>query len=198
MVEIPRPRREAMPPAPRPSNDLPPPAPPSGARMYSAERRMAPAPSRMLPTRAPAPAPARMAERLPMTPRAPSRPSAPLRSETSRDIEDSAGSPPVFIKVDKYTDIVKHLQKLKGYSLSLRDALDALSDIEKEINTGITIAHRALDDFNTIISVLDSKITKADSTSDIDIDSSEDVDEYVKGIYEQMEKIKAELRSVEK
>jgi hypothetical protein len=127
--------------------------------------------------------------------RMPSRPAAP--PSVARDIEASAGSPPVFIKVDKYTDIVKHLQKLKGYSLSLRDALDALSDIEKEINTGISIAHRALDDFNTIISTLDSKITKADSTSDIDIDSSEDVDEYVKGIYDQMEKIKAELRSVE-
>jgi len=194
MVEIPRPRREAIPPAPRPANDLPPPMPPSGARMP-----VAPAPSRMAPpARAPAPMPARMTGFPSQEPRIPSRPALPPRSETSRDIEDSAGSPPVFIKVDKYTDIVKHLQKLKGYSLSLRDALDALSDIEKEINTGITIAHRALDDFNTIISVLDSKITKADSTSDIDIDSSEDVDEYVKGIYDQMEKIKAELRSVEK
>lgn len=187
-----------MPPAPRPANDLPPPAPPSGARMP-----MAPAPMPETAPRAaapaPAPAPARMPERISdySEPRMPSKPSPPPRS-IARDIETSAGSPPVFIKVDKYTDIVKHLQKLKGYSLSLRDALDALSDIEKEINTGISIAHRALDDFNTIISTLDSKITKADTTSDIDIDSSEDVDEYVKGIYDQMEKIKAELRSVEK
>jgi len=194
MVEIPRPKREAapMPPAPRPASDLPAPLPPSRGRAAAPVPMRAPAP-------APAPEPARMPARpLPPVPREHPLSPMPARHDIAREIEDSSGSPPVFIKIDKYTDIVKHLQKLKGYSLSLRDALDALADIEKEINTGITIAHRALDDFNTIISVLDSKITKADSTSEIDIDTPEDVDNYVKGIYDQMEKIKAELKSVEK
>lgn len=198
MVDIPRPRKEMpLPPAPRPPGDLPPPAPPARRSM------------------APMPAPARMSQRpqervqerpMPPVPRKSVvlRPPEPMRVEhherhgIARDIEDSAGSPPVFIKVDKYADIVKNLHKLKSYSLSLRDALDALSDIEKEITTGISIAHRALDDFNTIISVLDSKIVRADSTSRIDVDSPEDVDNYVKNIYEQMEKIKADLRSAGK
>jgi hypothetical protein len=103
------------------------------------------------------------------------------------------GSPPVFIKIDKYSDVVRNLQRLKTYALSLRDALDALSDIEKEITTGISLAHKALDDFNSTIAVLDSKLLRASAIEDMDVDKPEDVDRYIKGIYEQMEKIKAEL-----
>ena len=106
------------------------------------------------------------------------------------------GSPPVFIKIDKYTDIVKNLSNLKSYALSLRDALDALADIEKELTTGISIAHKALDDFNTIIAVLDSKLLRASAIRDTEINQPQDVDKYIKGIYEQMEKIKTDLRGM--
>jgi hypothetical protein len=106
------------------------------------------------------------------------------------------GSPPVFIKIDKYSDIVKNIQKLKSYAMSLRDALDALSDIEKELTTGISISHKALDDFNTIIAILDSKLLRASAIEDLDVDKAGDVEKYVKGIYEQMDKIKAELKDL--
>ena len=106
------------------------------------------------------------------------------------------GSPPVFIKIDKYTDIVKNLQKLKSYSLSLRDAIDALSDIEKELTTGISIANKALDDFNTIIAILDSKLLRASAIEEFDIGAPADVEKYIKGIYEQMDKIKTELNEM--
>jgi hypothetical protein len=102
----------------------------------------------------------------------------------------------VFIKVDKYSDIVKSLQKLKSYSMSLRDALDALADIEKELTTGISISHKALDDFNTIIAILDSKLLRASAIEDFDIGEPGDVDKYIKGIYDQMEKIKTELKDM--
>ena len=109
---------------------------------------------------------------------------------------DIHGSPPVFIKIDKYTEIVKNLSRLKSYALSLRDALDALADIEKEITTGISIAHKALDDFNTTIAVLDSKLLRASAIKDMTVNEPDDVDNYIKGIYDQMDRIKAELRSL--
>lgn len=105
-------------------------------------------------------------------------------------------SPPVFIKIDKYTEIVKNINKLKSYALSLRDTLDALADIEKELTTGISIAHKALDDFNAIIAVMDSKLLRANAIKDMEVSSTADVDNYVKGIYSQMEKIKSELKGL--
>jgi hypothetical protein len=106
------------------------------------------------------------------------------------------GSPPVFIKIDKYTDIVKNLQRLKSYAMNLRDALDALADIEKELTTGISISHKALDDFNTTIAILDSKLLRASAIKDFDAENAGDMDKYIKGIYDQMEKIKSELKSI--
>jgi len=107
-------------------------------------------------------------------------------------------APALFIKIDKYQEVVESLQKLKSFALSLRDALDALADIEKELTTGINISHKALDDFNAIISVLDSKLTRiGEMGTGEGPRSSKEVDSYVRGIYNQMDKIKQELKSVE-
>jgi hypothetical protein len=110
--------------------------------------------------------------------------------------EEDLHGPSVFIKVDKYTDIVRALKRLKSHAMSLRDALDALGDIEKEIATGISIGHRAIDEFNNIIAGLDAKLLRAHHLDDFDVGSSPEMDEYIKNIYEQMEKIRNELKEL--
>jgi hypothetical protein len=107
---------------------------------------------------------------------------------------DVSLSPPLFIKLDKYSDIVKNLQKLKSFSLAMRDALDAVSDIEKELTSGISLAHKALDEFNHAIANLDSKVLRAHG-SDTSADTKE-IDDYIKNVYGQMERIKKELGSI--
>jgi hypothetical protein len=175
-----------MPTAPRPASDFDLPAPARPGPPARGGMPMPPPAARAAPPR---PMPR---EQSPMPER--DEPAKPLKlPETGREMH---GSPPVFIKIDKYSDIVKNLQKLKSYAMSLRDALDALSDIEKEITTGISIAHKALDDFNTIIAILDSKLLRASAIEDFDVGAPGDVDKYIKGIYDQMEKIKGELREM--
>lgn len=109
----------------------------------------------------------------------------------------SSAAPPLFIKIDKYQEVVDSLVKLKSISLSLRDALDALADIEKELTTGINISHKALDDFNTIISILDSKLMRmGELGTGRGKQSPGDLNTYVRGIYDQMDKIKQDLKNV--
>ncbi|MCK5022980.1 MAG: hypothetical protein KAS04_02300, partial [Candidatus Aenigmarchaeota archaeon] len=50
----------------------------------------------------------------------------------------SSNSPPLFIKVDKYRDIVKDIRDLKSHILNMRDALDVLGDMQKEVTNGIS------------------------------------------------------------
>ena len=107
---------------------------------------------------------------------------------------DVSISPPLFIKLDKYGDIVKNLHKLKSFSLAMRDALDAVSDIEKELTTGISLAHKALDEFNHSIANLDSKVLRVHGTDNA-VDTKE-IDDYIKNVYGQMERIKKELGSI--
>lgn len=105
-------------------------------------------------------------------------------------------APPLFIKVERYKDIIKNIQELKSYALGLRDALDALADIEKELRSGLELTNRALDKFNTIVSLLDAKLLKFREGETI-AEVPKEMDEYVKGLYDQVEKIRHELRMIE-
>jgi len=106
--------------------------------------------------------------------------------------------PPLFIRIDKYKEIIQNLQRLKSYALSLRDALDALNDIEKELRTGIDLTQKALDDFNAIISVMDAKLIRlaGGEEGEIEGETPEHMDDYIKGVYDQISKIRDELKTI--
>jgi len=122
---------------------------------------------------------------------------APRHTAPTPPVGTPMDSPPLFIKLDKYREIVKEIQRLKSYSLGLRDALDALADVEAELKNGLSVAQKALDHFNSIVSLLDAKFLRLQGLGDTDIDEiPEDVDKYVQGLYEQMEKIKSDIKTI--
>jgi len=133
-------------------------------------------------------------------PSLPSVPSPPRRAAPSsaQDTSIEGKYPPLFIRIDKYKELIQNLQRLKSYALSLRDALDALNDIEKELRTGIDLTQKALDDFNAIISVMDAKLIRlaGGEEGEIEGETPEHMDEYIKGVYDQISKIKDELRTI--
>ena len=144
-----------------------------------------------------APRPGSKVAREPL-PGKPSAPPAPESRAARHEHHYPPKAPPLFIKVDKYREVVDNIQRMKSLALSMRDALDALADIEKELTTGISIAHKALDDFNTIISTMDSKLTRVGEISGGTNPSSTSgqINSYVRDIYSQMDRIKGELDSV--
>lgn len=107
--------------------------------------------------------------------------------------------PPVFVKVERYKELLDDVQKLRSYSLGLRDALDAMGEIEKEFKTAMSLTNKVLDKVNIIISSIDMKLLHKSGPSP-DTSSSikppDDVDNYVKGIYDQIERLKTELQSI--
>jgi hypothetical protein len=103
--------------------------------------------------------------------------------------------PQLFIKLDKYRDIVRNIQDLKSYALSLRDAVDALSDIEKEMKNAIDLANKTLDKFNTMISAIDARFSRPNEGEVPE--TPHDMDNYIKDMYDQLEKIRHELRTIE-
>lgn len=125
---------------------------------------------------------------------------APGKPEPGKPPAGPSGSkdmPPLFVKVDKYEDVIKNVQELRSYTLSLRDALDALADIEKELKVGMEVAHKTLDRVNAIISMLDSKLLR---TQGIDIEGEvktpKEVEGYIKNVYGQIERLKSELKAI--
>ena len=125
-------------------------------------------------------------QKLHFTAKAPEPPVPPLKR-----------TPPLFIKIDKYTEIVKNIQRLKSYSLSLRDALDALAEIESELKTGLDVTQKALDRFNTIIALLDAKLLRIQGIDTEPIaEEAENVENYMDKLSSQMERLKSELKSL--
>jgi hypothetical protein len=112
----------------------------------------------------------------------------------------AAMSPPVFVKVDRYRELLEDIQKLRSYSLGLRDALDAMSEIEKELKTAMNLTNKVLDKVNIIISSLDMKLLRKTGMAAHDEESHvkppEEVETYIKGIYDQVEKLKGELQAL--
>ncbi|MFH0956796.1 MAG: hypothetical protein V1813_02960 [Candidatus Aenigmatarchaeota archaeon] len=108
-------------------------------------------------------------------------------------------SPPVFVKVDRYRELLEDVQKLRSYSLGMRDALDAMSEIEKELKTAMNLTNKVLDKVNIIISSLDMKLLKKTGMAhdeEAGVKPPEEVESYIKGIYDQVERLKGELQSL--
>ena len=110
-----------------------------------------------------------------------------------------APSPPVFVKVERYRELLEDLQQLRSYSLGLRDALDAMSELEKEFKTAMGLTHKVLDKLNIIISSIDMKLLRrqdSEAGGESSIRPPPEIEEYVKSIYEQIDRLKTELHSL--
>lgn len=139
--------------------------------------------------------PAKLPEIKKVPPAAPRPPMAPVSK-----------SPPLFIKVDKYRDIVKNIRNLKSYILNLRDAIDVLEDMQKEISNGINVAHKTLDELNIIISNLDSFFLRPqgvehdleeDEIPEPEMAGSGETGSQMKNVYTNLERLRAQLRAIQ-
>ena len=107
-------------------------------------------------------------------------------------------SPPLFIKIDRYREVVEDVQKLRSTSMGLRDAIDALSDIEKEMQSAIVMVGKAISKLSAGVSTLESKFSRVAATDmDIDMPSTHtDIEANVQHLYDQMERIKKDLKDL--
>lgn len=105
-------------------------------------------------------------------------------------------SPPLFIKIDRYNELARNISELKSHALSVRDALDALNDIEKEIKNAIDITQIGLDNVTSTIALIDTKLLKIgrDDSEEV-MEIPREMDDYMKSLYDNMERIRHELHA---
>ncbi len=119
-----------------------------------------------------------------------------LRSKNP-ETEVKSKTPPLFVKLEKYNEIIANIKTLKSYVLALRDALDALNDMEKELKRGFEVIQRAVDKINMVVANLDEKLLKLEGIErKISVEPSKEIENYIKSLYEETEKIKEELKSL--
>ncbi|NOX71304.1 MAG: hypothetical protein GXO64_01215 [Candidatus Micrarchaeota archaeon] len=112
-----------------------------------------------------------------------------------RPVEKHA-SPPLFIKIERYREIVKQIQDLRSTALTLRDALDALFEMEREIKAGLDIAQKTLDKFNTTLLALDGSLIRSQGIDVEPAEESKELEEYIRKIYSQVERIRTDMKTI--
>jgi len=111
-------------------------------------------------------------------------------------------SPPLFIKVDRYKEIIRTIDSLRSYILNLRDALDVLRDMQKEIANGIEIAQKTLDDLNSTASELDTLFMKPKAPErdlyekEIFEERSGELEDSMQNLYRQLEKLRTQIKAI--
>ena len=120
-----------------------------------------------------------------------------LAEDFQPGVSEKGTYPPIFIKIDRYRELIEEIERLKLSAVSLRDAVDALSEMAKELNSGISITQRALDKFNKVVTGIDAKMLKSGGPVGEHPVSSAEIDSYVRNLYQQVENIKKDLRTVQ-
>lgn len=131
------------------------------------------------------------------------KPSAPTagmaQTQTAQQAVLQHGEPPLFIKLEKYNDLVKNLQELRKYSKEIKETLDSLAEVEKRLTRGITASYRTLDSLDTIISVITMQFLARDKISMPSAAlkaKSEEIEKYFSTVREEISKVKTELSNV--
>lgn len=119
----------------------------------------------------------------------------------------TSGSPPLFVKLDKYTDIQTHLQELRSHASNMRKTLDKLTESHKKLHMSLSMSYNMLDKINQTLGFLESKFSgkvmrtheQAPLSKPLsppapgEAPPDKEMESYIKGITNQMEKIKGEL-----
>lgn len=120
----------------------------------------------------------------------------------------SSISPPLFVKIDKYTDIQTQLGELRAYSNTMRRTIDKLAESHKKLHMSLTMTYNTLDRIDNSIRNLENKFSNrvmktpashdpADTrTFPVHHASDAELETYLKDINKQVSKIKTELNSV--
>ena len=104
-------------------------------------------------------------------------------------------SPPLFVKVDKYNDILQSISDLKSYSAEIRQSIDMLSEVEQKLAKSLAASYRSLDALNTIISILMARLVSQNRPEAKGM-AQADIGHYFKDIHKEVERIKSELQTV--
>lgn len=116
--------------------------------------------------------------------------------------EQHRGTPPLFIKIDRYRDVVRDVQRLKATSAGLRDALDAMADLQRELQASTSLLSKTLDKFNATLTAIDAKFVRVSAATDEEPPRHvepvhRELHNQVQDLHSQMQRLRSELKELE-
>ncbi|MEM5834253.1 MAG: hypothetical protein QXQ69_00175 [Candidatus Aenigmatarchaeota archaeon] len=109
--------------------------------------------------------------------------------------EEKIESPPVFIKVEKYDEIVLEMGKIKDILEELKGILVSLKELEKTRKETLEEIHNISKDLEERVSKLYSTFLKPYSYEEVPIEGTEEVENIIDELKSQIEELKSEMEA---
>ncbi|MCS7105970.1 MAG: hypothetical protein NZ942_01490 [Candidatus Aenigmarchaeota archaeon] len=109
--------------------------------------------------------------------------------------EEKPESPPVFIKVEKYDEIVLEMGKIKDILEELKGIIVSLKELEKTGRETLEEIHNISKDLEERISKLYSTFLKPYSYEEASVEGTEEVESIIEELKSQIEELKSQIEA---
>lgn len=107
--------------------------------------------------------------------------------------------PPLFIKLDRYREVISNLTQLKTLVVVVKNSLSTLSQLEKARTDTIEVIKKTLDKINEKLSALDNELVKPTGFTAAptpEYHEIQSVETSIASLRGQIEQLKAELQAL--
>lgn len=123
-----------------------------------------------------------------------------IRPEETRKIEMvRLGKAPLFIKLERYEEVLSMTQELKSILVLLKDSLSVLDENEKIRSEAVKMIRENIENFEEKVASLDSILLKPSEKreiSEVKSQRTEEVKDSLSALKSQIDKLKEELESL--
>lgn len=104
---------------------------------------------------------------------------------------------PLFIKIDKYKEVLQKVQKMKSIVNNLNRLVALQNTIEKARSDSIEAMRKNVDDFQQTIKTLDQELVRPQTMEPFIKDqTTQPVDTYTKDLEDEIAKLKEQLKNI--
>ncbi|MAH42536.1 hypothetical protein CL614_02310 [archaeon] len=132
-----------------------------------------------------------------------------LSDEIEDEVEEMAnkqiitgkdGETPLFIKVDKYSDLLAHVKEMKTFLKTFKQTLDVLREIENAKTDAVKILVASANRLERILETADQELLKPDLAEEVEASGQEEashVEDTLESLKTEINSLKGELKRME-
>ncbi|MBI2676003.1 MAG: hypothetical protein HYX24_06080 [Candidatus Aenigmarchaeota archaeon] len=113
-------------------------------------------------------------------------------------MQSAQRSPPLFIKLDRYSEVVRNVQELQAYAMEVRRTVDMLAETEQRLNKVIGGAYKAMEGLDERLSLLTKRLAgeQQDMQNMPRAQKESEVTVYIKDVHGELDKIMDDLQKI--
>ena len=118
----------------------------------------------------------------------------------SKSLSGSDDEAPLFIKIDKYSDLLAHVKEMKRFLGMFKQTLDVMRDIETARDDALKILRASATRLERVLETADAELLKPDISEQVEAAGKEEaahVQDTLESLKSEINSLKSELKGLE-